>query len=385
MLALALLVLQSPAAPAAAAPDDRAAEDRRALAAFAHLDASERKDFVDYLRLEIGQEGLFQGELVHFVLRSDARAPESFPEAHEPAFYDPAVHAPEQPTPRHPLAANDSRLREVREQFAGHGARRALDSAWSYDYARREVVRQRGWDDPARIVRNALAGYEPDYDRAEALVEAALDDGSQQKVFQAFGHAYTDRLGVVYTGVTLFDAWASGAEIEMPDVDTLGLYHDLRGDWSRFRAPVSNQGPLYEALGEYFREANRFRGLRHALALSYLAGRPELGTYAGMLENLHLAWEKARSTPLALVQTLPSTRTLEGAGAAPIAAPRGPTWQEYLDALVAEGREQPEEWAAAELRRDTLARAPDLVRTKVLEGLHAFGAYQKLERPPAPK
>ena len=45
----------------------------------------------------------------------------------------------------------------------------------------------------------------------------------ERSALAAFGPAYTDRNGNVYPGVTLYDAWASGPEIEMPDVDVLGV------------------------------------------------------------------------------------------------------------------------------------------------------------------
>jgi len=369
VLLAALLLVQTPSASAVPAEVARANEDRRALAAFAALAPAERKEFLEYLALEIRAAGLFQDELVRFVLKQSGRAPADFPEAVEPSFFDPAKHAPAQPIARHALGASDPALENARREMLGVVPAHALACAFTYDYGRREVVRHAGWDDPARVVANALAGFEPGCDLAEALVEQALDDGAQQKPLAAFGHAYTDRTGNVYPGITLYDAWSSGAEIEMPDVDTLGLFHTLRDDWKSFVAPISNQEPLYEALGEIFRDASRHRALRHALALVYLEGQPALGTYDGMLVNLHLAWEKANSTPTELLPTLPASSAREP----------------WIAALIAEGRDKPEAWAAAELRRDTLARAGAVVRSTLLEGLQAFGAYKKLEAPPAEK
>jgi len=371
VIAALLLLLQTPApAPAPALPD-RAAEDARAKAAFRALSADEQKELLDYLELEIEQAGLFQHDLVRFVLRGDARRPSDFSAAASPTWFDPATHAPAQPIARHALAAGDPTLLEAQRELTAGNPPRALLCAWSYDYGRREVVRHPGWDDRARIFANALAGYEPGYDQAEALVEKELDDGSQQKTLAAFGHLYTDREGKAFPGVTLYDAWSSGAEIEMPDVDTLGLYHALRDDWTSFHAPVPGpqQAPLYKAIGEFFRPASRHRGLRHALALVYLEGRPPLGLYQGVCENLHLAWEKASSTPATLAPTLPDPAGRE-------------VW---IAALVEEGKSKPEAWQSAELRRDTLIYASGVVRATALAGLQAFGAYKKLEAPPAEK
>ncbi len=273
-----------------------------------------------------------------------------------------AVHAPEQPIPRKPLPEGDPQLAAARKELLATDASRTLQSAFRYDYGRREVLRTSASGDRARIFANALAGYAPGFDLAEALVERELDDGAEQKALAAFAHAYTDRSGNVYTGITLFDAWSSGAEIEMPDVDTLGVLHEVENDWKSFRAPVSAQKPLYDRLGAIFRSASRHRALRHAFALTFLEGQPELGSYGGLRENLHLAWEKARSTPADLAHTLPPSSR----------------WKEFVDALVSEGRENPELWKAAELRRDTLVSDARAVRATVLAALEEFGAFRKL-------
>ena len=152
---------------------------------------------------------------------------------------------------------------------------------------------------------------------------------------------------------------------------TLGLYHTLRDDWTSFHAPVpgGQQAPLYKAIGDLFREASRHRGLRHALALVYLEGRPPLRTYEGLRENLHLAWEKASSTPATLAPTLPTPAAREA----------------WIAALIEDGKSTPEAWASAERRRDTLTYASGVVRATALAGLQAFGAYKKLDAPPPQK
>src|SRR5262249_50281580 len=133
---------------------------------------------------------------------------------------------------------------------------RHLDSGWMVDYAARGLVRLPRQKDTARVFENGLCGMAPDWDLAEALVELALDDGSLQKSFKAFAHAYTDRWGGVYPGVTLYDAQSSAlvyqVTVEMPDVDTLGLVHDLLGDWDTWRAPVPGEqhDALYARLAE---------------------------------------------------------------------------------------------------------------------------------------
>ena len=82
-----------------------------------------------------------------------------------------------------------------------------------------------------------------------------MDDGSMKSVMTAFSHAYADRQGNAFPGITLYDAWSSGAEMEMPDVECLGIVHDLLDDWKTWKAPVRKQESLYDAIGELFVKA----------------------------------------------------------------------------------------------------------------------------------
>jgi signal transduction histidine kinase len=96
----------------------------------------------------------------------------------------------------------------------------------------RRVVRLRDPDDAAALFENALAGAPPDTDLVEAYVERALDDGAQQAALAAVAHAYTDRDGNVYEGLTLYDVDArdvareAGALIE-PAAGAKGLAFTL--------------------------------------------------------------------------------------------------------------------------------------------------------------
>ena len=107
----------------------------------------------------------------------------------------------------------------------------------------------------------ALAGYAPQADLAVALLEQALDRGEQQLALGAFGHAYTDREGRVFPGLTLYDAWSSGLEIEMPDVDNLGIVHAVTGQRGRWVAPVpaSEHDELYALVGELYTDATHIK------------------------------------------------------------------------------------------------------------------------------
>ena len=223
--------------------------------------------------------------------------------------YDPELHCPAQPIPRRLLKPSDTRAERALKRFKLTPSEAQVAPGWTYDYAARELRREQGWNSPKRVFKNALLGAAPGQDLAIAILELNLDDGELRDTFAAFSHAYADRTGWVYPGVTLYDAWASGAQMEMPDVECLGIIHDLKDDWKTWKAPVRKQDSLYDAIGELFFPARQHRGLRHALAVAYLVGDPgPLDAYAGNYLQLHALWEECASTPAKLSERLPNSK-----------------------------------------------------------------------------
>ncbi|MEY2786364.1 MAG: hypothetical protein RL277_2576 [Planctomycetota bacterium] len=327
-------------------------------ARFAALGEAEQREVLEYLAMDLDQRGLFVRSLIGFVLASEP-PPAQVPEAAPTVWFDPQAHAPAQPIPRRWLEPTDTAAKAATRQILGKLPARKLESGFRYEPGERRVVRLPGALSPARIFANACRGYSPGHDQAEAVIERLLDDGRQQAALAAFAHAYTDRLGKAYPGITLYDAWASGADLEMPDVDTLGLYHTLKGSTSVYIAPIPGpkQEPLYKELGELFQPAHRHRGLRRALAACFLEAQPELRDgYGGLIGNFHMLWEEASSTPATLQPRLPESAA----------------WRAWLDALAARGTAEPELWKAAELRQSTLAREMESVRSAAREALRLF-------------
>lgn len=314
-LALALALALTAGAPAPGAceagslgrtrqdPPRPTPDDAALRAAWKGLAAAERREVLEWTRAELEFEGSFQGTLLRHALAKNERPESEWPRAGEPPIYDPKVHAPAQPIPRRRLAPESAKARELRARIFRRVPERRLDSAWSYDYGTRELARSERVDDLDRIFENLLRGFPPGLDLAEALVERALDDGAQQRALAAFGHAYSDRAGAVAPGITLYDAWCSGIEMEMPDVECLGVVHDVLEDWSTWRAPVpsARHRALYARLGELFGAAHRHRSLRHALARTYLSAHPALRDgHAPHLERFHAIWDHASSDPARL-------------------------------------------------------------------------------------
>jgi len=358
-------------APAAQTAEARAAEDRRALAAWKKLEAPEQREALEYLALEARQSGSLQADLLRFALGLSDTPRSTLAEWEKPRWYDPLVTAPAQPIPRRLLPSTAKDVKALLQVCAARAPARRLDCAFFYDYATRSVRRARGWNDPERTLRNALAGFAPDLDLAEALIERALDDGTQQKALTAFAHAYTDRAGGVYPGVTLYDAWASGTAIEMPDVDVLGIVGDVLGPGQRWVAPIpsTQHQELYKQIGVWFEAAHNHRSLRTALARTYLEGEAVLrDQFAPALDNLHALWEAQRSTPAELLPQLP----------------RPEARSDFLAAWTQTCYDKPEIYQAGKARRAALSASEAGVRAIALRVLTEFGAFQRLDQVPKP-
>jgi len=343
--------------------------DARPRRAFLALSEKEQRDLLEWFGVECEKLGTFQWTLIRYVLDSEERARESWPALGPLSWYDPEVHTPGLPIPRFPLAPNSGEVVAVRNRLLHAPGTRRLDSGWLVDYGARALVRLPHEGDPVRVFENALSGMIPDWDLVEALVELRLDDGALQEAFRAFGHAYTDRWGGVYPGVTLYDAQASLTQVEMPDVDALGVLHDLRGDWTTFTSPVpaEQHAELYARIAELFKPLLYHRGLRTSLARTYLGGSAELRDgYAGTLDNLHALWESVASDPAVLFPKLP-----DAAG-----------WRGFLQGWHDHLNENPDLFLRGTSRHAQLERDAQAVRATMLRLLDEYGAIGRVETLP---
>jgi hypothetical protein len=248
-------------------------------------------------------------------------APSQIPKAGDLSFYDPKVHAPGLPIARKRLSASDARVKRLLKDVRKEHDPRALVLAYDYDWGGARVVRTGNPDDPETVFRNALRGVPPGADLARALVLKALDHASERKLQSAFSHAYTDRDGNVYP-VTLFETWSTGETIEMPDVDALGIVHDVLDEWKRWVSPVDSRehGPLYELIGELYLDCKRSRELRSVLAELRLVPAPTVFPgYEKHVFNLQALWSSEDSDPARLGRSLPD----------------GKGWERFLTDLVA--------------------------------------------------
>jgi hypothetical protein len=295
-LALALLVHRP-------SPTDDAAR----LAAFRALPPETRSELVSAFRARARElEGL-QPELIRKATALDPRAPGSWPELAPPPVYDPEVHAPGAAA-RHRLDERSPTVVALRKRMLGKDVASERSPSFVYDHGSGELRRAPDFDAPERIFLDGLAGLAPDLDLALALVTRALDDASQRKVLGALAHAYTSREGEVYPGLTLYDALSSREEIEMPDVDCLGVIHDVFDDWTTWTAPVpqNRHAALYDRIKDLFVDARVHRSVRAALAMVFLHGDAQLEPrMRPHLARFHALWASLDNDPNALGARLP--------------------------------------------------------------------------------
>lgn len=336
-------------------------------AAWKRLDEAGRREAAEWFSQEARSLPIFQNALITFAKGQLEKDPYDWPTPEPDPVFDPALHAPAQPIARIPVDPESKAYQREWERLVGFRHQRALRSAWKYDYARRTVERIGDYRDPERLFENGLRGFAPDLDLVEALTQMALDDGRHQAEHVAFGHTYANRSGQSFPGITLYDAWSSGHEIEMPDVECLGLLHTLLDDWKSFVAPVSRQKPLYRKIEGLYVPMHRGRSLQTALARTYLIAAPQLDDgYAGTEDFLNHQWELASSDPARLRDTLPDSQR----------------WEKWMENGQKELRRKEDLRTAAVGRRQHLAYGEAQIRSvweRVLQGMGVLDAPDKAD------
>ncbi len=365
-LLLTLVAASQEAAPQAPADPFAPYGEARVREVFAERSEKDQKRLIGYLNLDLTHQESFALTCVRHALTLADQDPGFFSDAPETPHFDPSTLAPGQPIPRKPLDLDSKAYQSFAAQLERPRPARRYRAAWAYDWQLREPVRLQDPDDPVRHFENACAGFPPQLDLAEALVLQALDDGSQAESLAAFAHAYTDRNGGVYPGITLFDAWSSGVEMEMPDVDVLGLATALLPKLDRrWVAPIpgSQHKNLYGQLFDRFTPAKQYRGLRESLARTYLQSRPVLhdGFTAAHHDPLHSFWELHASTPTAVAGELPSTKK----------------WEDFLGKLVKETNRDKDRLQGAINRRVALEQSEAFVQRRVVALMKDLGWFEE--------
>ncbi|MDG1051705.1 MAG: hypothetical protein P8M11_12395 [Planctomycetota bacterium] len=346
--------------------------DEALYQAWLTLAEADRKDTVDWFIAECDRATHFRSTLERYVLDLHRDNRFDWPAATaEPPIYDTAKHAPADLIPRKFVDTTKKRFARTVEALVGGRRARDLRPAFAYDWAAGTVVTLGRWDDPDRIAFNAARGLSPYTNLVEALVEQRLDAGEVRPEAKAFAHAYSDRSGNAYREITLYEAWSSGTEIEMPDVECLGMLHDLEDDWRSFIAPVPErkQRPLYDRLGVHYGKLRKYRALRTALARTYLSAAPVLpGGYGPSKLRLNGFWELQSSDPKLMAADLPTAKA----------------WGAWFDKRAAQADDDPEVVARSRTRMAGLKESRDWTRRTFQGILKEYGAFDPKPAAPSP-
>jgi hypothetical protein len=336
-------------------------DDATLLASWSKLDAKKRGAVISAFETALAS----LDNLLMRTLRERMAGSEDLPagarSAEPPEYYDPKIHAPDLPIPRHWLASDDPLVTDAIRKMLPPVDPRALRSSWRYEWGTGDIVRVLDPANPETIFLNALHGIPPGVDFARDLALGALDRGDERKVFRALAHAYTDREGGVYPGLTLYEAWDSELVIEMPDVDVLGFVHEIWGDWTTWVSPIpgSEFERLYGKIKEEFVRVRTYRTLREALADALMIGEPSARYgFDGLRTNLHALWAESGSDPARLAQTLPGSEERE----------------KFIADWIVRCRNDPALWRRGRVRELQLRADGDAVRDQLIAALRSTGA-----------
>jgi hypothetical protein len=206
--------------------------------------------------------------------------------AHDPSVWANGV-APARKLIRVGSRAHDTLRRRVpRVRFLPE-----LHRGVRYDWSSGQVVRRAKELTPDEEVENLWRGYPPGTDWALARIQARLDaDHKQRKVGAYLDHLYADLGAHTYEDVTLYEAWFSGEDIAVPDVDAIPFAVNILGDRS-FRSPIPGnrrRERLYRKIRDHAMRFRSYRTLIEAAAAAFVAADPVMEPeYKKMLPRFH--------------------------------------------------------------------------------------------------
>ena len=249
------------------------------LEAFAGLRERQRIELLERCVAAAEASGAPQVELVRSALgrgeadRDDLPEPTGFPALETRSSGRRAV-----------VDAQDGRWRELRARVES----RAPAGSVFYEFATGKVVRaDSGSEDgegeesrELRLLKGLLRGVLPDQDLAEAHLVARLDaPGVLRGEAEFFAHLYCDRDGRAYEGITLYDVWSSGADLEVPDIDAQAYASRLWSDAAMpSRLTAADQETWYPRIAESLQRLRTHERTARALAAVWFDGAPRPGS-----------------------------------------------------------------------------------------------------------
>ena len=227
---------------------------------------------------------LRQLQILHAVERefrtdpATAPDPAELPEAPAARFFDPRDWGEEGAPPRTLVKEGAPGHQEVRAAFPVLAFLPDLRKGVSYDWGSGTIVRRKRPLTLDERGANLLHGYAPGSDLRLAQALAVLDrDAGMRLANRYFAHCYADLQARVYEHVTLYEAWAAGAALNMPDMDVIAFANwYLKDDSLVAPIPPNLSAPVFERMGQQALEYRKDRTLREAIGAAVIRAEPIL-------------------------------------------------------------------------------------------------------------
>jgi len=231
----------------------------------------------------------------------------AYPPLGKPVHFDPAQLAPAAP-PRTVVARDSAAGRAAAAQFHKPPFLDDLACAVVYDWAAGKAARCKDSLGPDEQFANLARGYPLGADQAVAQVLELLDDDPEQRqLAEYFEHLYADRDGHVFAGISLFDAYASGKLVEMPDVEAIAYARQFLATQS-FVSPIPadrRRERLYQKIHAAMDEHRQVRTLRLVAAATFVRAAPSVDpTWQPLVDRCHYLWGECDFDPKAMAKRL---------------------------------------------------------------------------------
>ena len=280
--------------------------DRELIASFAQLPQASRQQVLEEIAERVSMHADLPAQRRILAMAEGIGRPRSKPPAQ---WYDPDVYAPV--AARRRVITEDSyRHRRVRAQFPKVATGLPETPEWRYDWGSGRIVRPDVEPDDRSRFANLLAGRPPGADAAVAAILQLLDsDGTEREIADWLGHLYADRNGGVFADITLYEAWASGQTVEVPDVDAIAFAREIL-QTNCFVSPIPEgrrRNRLYQQIADAVARHRQYRTLREAAAASFVAADPDIEpTYQPLVLRMHLLWPLCNFDPNSVERSLAS-------------------------------------------------------------------------------
>ena len=222
------------------------------------------------------------------------RAHGALPPGAAPPYHRAAKWAKGVAPKRKVIRAGQAKYAAMRQRYPARTLLPDLHKAVWYDWGRGMIVRRDAPLTTREQMENLLAGYPPGSDDTLAQILAKLDsDPKMRPLAHYFGHSWASLDAEVFEGITIYEAWYSGEQVDVPDVDAIPFEQRVLGT-RKFRSPIP-AGKRREWLYQQVRDAalrfRKYRTLREAAAAAYFRASPKLDpVYESLVPRFHFLY-----------------------------------------------------------------------------------------------